>query len=129
MEQDIKSLDIEVCDLSQGDCLNFIFVGEFKEKDALEAIEEWKSMFKDLEGTKVSLVWDCLNMTGFENGARVAWQKAMKEMRDQIDTVWLITTSSIIKAGAKLISTFTKFKIKVVKTREEVMVHKMVSRN
>jgi hypothetical protein len=124
MSEESKSLYIEVCDLSQGDCLNFKFVGEFKETDAIEGVEEWRKMFAPLQDIKVSMVWDCLEMTGYESKARIVWQKAMKDMRDQIGTVWLISTSKVIKAGAKLISAFTKFKIKVVKTHEEVMADK-----
>ena len=124
MSQEAKSLEIEICNTSFGDCITFTFTGEFKEVDALEGIEEWRNIFEPLD-TKVSLVWDCLKMTGFESGARVAWQKAMKEMGDRIDKVWLISSSPVIRTGAKLMSTFTKFKIKSVKTHEEVLAEKM----
>jgi len=60
-------------------------------------------------------------MSGFENKARVIWQKAIKRLKNQIAVVWLITDSKTIKTGAKLMSLFTSFEIKVVKTEKEIV--------
>ena len=121
MSESEKSVDLRLCDISNSECLRFTFIGELKADDAETAVEEWKKLFENLGDEKLSLIWDCLQMTGFENKARVIWQQAMKELKGNIDMVWLITTSNVIKAGAKLISTFTKFKMKVVKSQEEII--------
>lgn len=121
MQENEKSVELRLCDISNNECLRFTFIDELKANDAEKAVEEWKKLFDNLGDEKLSVVWDCLQMTGFENKARVIWQKAMKDLKNNIDTVWLITNSNVIKAGAKLISTFTKFKMKVVKSQEEII--------
>ena len=121
MEVEPKSLEIELYNLKNEDCLKFTFTGNFKGEDAISGVEEWKMLFKPIEEEKTPLIWDCLEMTGFESKARTTWQHAMKELKDKIDTIWLITNSKIIKAGAKLMSAFTKFNIKVVKSEEEIV--------
>ena len=59
-------------------------------------------------------------MTGFENKARVIWQKAIKELKKQIDCVWLISDSKIIRAGAKVMSAFTSFSLNVVNDESKI---------
>ena len=121
MEAEQKSLEIELYNLKNEDWLKFTFKGKFKGEDAITGVEEWKNIFAPIEGEKTALIWDCLEMTGFESKARTTWQQGMKELKDKIDTIWLITNSKIIKAGAKLMSAFTKFNIKVVKSEDEII--------
>jgi len=120
MQKNEKSVKLHLCDISNNECLRFIFTGELTADDAEIAVKEWKKLFENLGDEKLSLIWDCLNMTGFESKARIIWQQALKDHKSNIDTVWLITTSGFIKAGAKLLSTFTKFKMKVVKSEAEI---------
>ena len=121
MYDDLKSLKIDLYLLKEEECLKFTFKDKFKGDDAESAVEEWKDLFASLNGEKTLLIWDCMEMTGYETKARIAWQQAMKDLKDQIDCVWLITNSKIIKAGAKLMSAFTKFTIKVVGSENEII--------
>jgi phosphopantetheine adenylyltransferase len=59
-------------------------------------------------------------MGGYDTEARLQWQKTLKELENQIDTVWLITQSSLIKMGASVMSLFTKLKIQVVRSESEI---------
>lgn len=120
MNEVANKLNIELCQLSNEDCLKFTFIDNFNEEEAKIAVEEWRTLFKSTKGEKTRLVWDCREMTGYEKKALKVWQHAMKDLKDQIDIVWLITNSPIIKTGAKLMSVFSKFTIKVVKSPEQI---------
>lgn len=116
-----KSLEIEFFEINDEDCLKFTFVDKFLETDAEKGVEDWKDIFNSAEdGVKLTVVWDALEMTGFDNKARIIWQKAIKKFKNQIGVVWLVTDSKTIKAGAKLMSAFTSFKIKVVKSEVDI---------
>lgn len=118
----IKSLNTELYFLDNEECLKFTFKGNFREEDALEGIDDWKDIFASAQGESAVIIWDCLEMTGFENNARKAWQKAIKDLKNQIECVWLITDSKVIKAGAKVMNAFTSFKLNVVKSTENIMI-------
>ena len=120
MTKESDSFEIELYQLKTEDCLKFTFKGKFSEQSALSGSEEWKDLFSSTGTEKSILVWDCKEMTGFETNARIIWQQAMKELKGQIDCVWLISNSAIIRAGAKLMSTFTGFKIKAVKSEKDI---------
>lgn len=113
-------VDIELCSVNEQDCLKFTFIDKLTEESALSGIEEWLSILSSSNTEKINIVWDTTKMSGFENKARKLWQGTLKELRYQIDCVCLITNSSAIKAGAKLMNTFTPFKLKVVKKLEDV---------
>ena len=122
MISEVKSVDIELSVLNNEECLKFTFKENLKESDALEAIEEWKKLFQAAGGDKINVIWDCIEMTGFENKARVAWQHAIKELKKQINCVWLVTDSKMIKAGAKVMNKFISFKLKVVESVENIII-------
>ncbi len=103
-------------------CLKFIFNDKLSEQDAVSAIEKWRKSFKSYPGEKVVLIWDCLNMKGYESGARNLWQSALKEMKGQIDSIWLITNSGFIRMGASVMSVFASYPIKVVDSENAVVI-------
>lgn len=108
------------CQINNLECLKFTFKGRLTEEDALKAISRWKEMFNSMKDQKIILVWNCIDMTGYEPMARMSWQRTIKELKDQIERIWLITDSAVIKAGANLISIFTSFEIKVVKSEDKI---------
>ena len=119
---EIKSLNTELCFIENEECLKFTFNGSFNENDALEGIDDWKDIFASAQGERAVIIWDCLKMTGYESKARKAWQRAIKDLKNQIECVWLITDSKLIKTGAKLMNAFTSFKLNVVKSTENIIV-------
>ena len=88
--------------------------------DAKRAIEKWKKAFTSKTGVKIALIWDCMKMDGYDTESRNLWQNALNEMRDQIDSIWLITNSNYIKIGARIISVFTSLTIKVVDSEDQI---------
>jgi hypothetical protein len=101
------------------DCLYFKFIGNLSHGDASAAVNEWQNSM-EYKNQKIHIVWDCLEMTGYEPMARNVWQKAIREMKGKISDIWLITHSSLIKAGAALMTIFTSYEIRVVRSREEI---------
>ncbi len=111
---------IELCDINGSEFLRFTFRDKFLKDHAKNATQEWDEIFESTHGEKVPIIWDCINMTGYDHKARILWQKEIKKLKKQIDCVWLITDSKIIKAGAKTMSLFTSFKINVIESENQI---------
>ena len=111
---------IERKQIGNSNYLYFTFKGTFRRKEAEVAIEQWKEIFEKETGNP-ALVWNCLEMKDYEPMARIAWQKAIKELKSQIDVIWLITNSPLIKSGAKLMSMFTSYNMRVAKSEEDIL--------
>jgi len=100
--------------------LKFTFTGKFTMDDAVPALDRWRQMFAEKNGQKISLIWDCLQMDDYEHEARTLWQNGCKEMKEQIEIIWVITNSLLIRMGASVISVFTSLKLKVVGSEGEI---------
>lgn len=112
-------------DINGVTCLYFKFGEILRVSSAERGIARWNKLTQrriDEQGNsdKLIIVWDCLLMKNYETQARVAWQKNLKLQRDSIDTIWLLTTSPLILAGAEMISFFSSFTIKSVSSFEEL---------
>lgn len=118
----MENPSIDWMNKSGKECLKFTFTGKFSQADAGPALEKWRQAFSARPGEKITLIWDCLNMEDYDHEARTVWQNACKELKDQIDVIWVITNSLLIRMGASVISVFTSLKIKVVGTEEEIQV-------
>ncbi|MBT34059.1 MAG: hypothetical protein CMO01_30720 [Thalassobius sp.] len=113
-------LRIEWKNIDNQICLYFTFKGMFTYESSLKSVEEWKSRFSDKEQLKFIVVWNCLEMTGYEPGARMLWQKTLQDLKSQIEVIWLISNSSLIKAGAKILSLSTSYNVKTVSSEAEI---------
>jgi hypothetical protein len=101
------------------DCLKFTFREKFTEQDAAASLDKWRQAFAG-QAQKVPLIWDCLAMNDYDHEARTIWQNACKDMKDNIDVIWVITNSILIRMGASVISVFTSLKIKVVSSESDI---------
>lgn len=107
----------------QQKCLKFTFNEKLTEENAIVGVDKWKNCFSNYPNNKITLIWDCKSMSGYDPNARNYWQAAMKEMKNQIDTIWLITNSVLIRMGASAMSVFASFKIKVVSSEQEIEIN------
>ena len=96
----------------------FTFSGKLTKRIAADAIQEWETAFQKDKSGGICFVWDCTKMTGWTSSARVMWQKCLRRHKVKIRRIYLITTSTKIKAGAQLITTFTSYPIKLVPSIE-----------
>lgn len=101
------------------DFLTFTFPAFLDKKSAEKAIDIWDKEFA-LQPRGTDLIWDCTEMTDYDPMARMLWQKALTNHKNQINTIWLISESAIIRAGAKLFSLFVGVTIKPVKSHAEI---------
>ena len=119
---------IEVKRLNNSDYIYFTFKGKLSEKDAESGIVIWKS-FLEKSNVMRPHIWNCTEMSGYEPMARIVWQKAIKELKNKISKIWLITNSPVIIAGAKILSLFTSFDISTVKSENEIITSRQGNSN
>ena len=110
---------IEWKTINDKEYLYFTFEGTLTEENASRGIVTWRELFGSKKGSH-ELIWDCMNMKGYKPMARSIWQKALKEHKDRIGIIWLITDSKLIQAGAKLMSFFVPYDFKVIKNKSEI---------
>lgn len=102
--------------------LHFTFIGHLAEGMAVEAISRWnEEMTKiKLNGSKISVVYDCREMSGFDTSARKQWQTAMTTHKPLIGVIWIISDNLFILAAAKTMGVLTGFPIKAARTPHEI---------
>lgn len=102
--------------------LQFNFDGHLDDFSAKTVIAKWKNEIAEKvdENEKVDVIYNCLNMTGFDTSARKAWQNAMLDLKPKLNEVWIISDNSFILAAAKTMGLLTRFKIKVTRSLETV---------
>jgi len=94
--------------------LKFNFIGQFTESIANSTIEKWKKeLLAHLDsGEQANIIYNCIKMTGYDSAARIAWQKAMKELKPNINDIWIIAENKLILGAAKTMGVLTRFNIK-----------------
>jgi len=102
-------------------CLKFTFIGMLEIEDAISAVEKWKKAFSSRPSDKIVLIWECHHMTGYDTESRLLWQKTLKELKPQIDSIWLITTSRLIRMGAQIMTLFTSINTEIVETEDQIV--------
>lgn len=96
--------------------LKFIFNGYLSLEEATPAIAEWRKQFSAEvpEGDKVNIIWDCLEMSGFDPKVKNEWQITLKELSTKIQDIWIISVSPAIRIAALTMGLFSRYKIKTV---------------
>lgn len=101
--------------------LRFLFNGDFTESEAYPAIENWDMEFAAVSlGSKVDLIWNCLEMKKYSAGAAKLWKNAMNKHNPKIETIWLVTSNTFIKMGARTVTFLLPINLKVVSTEAQV---------
>ncbi len=103
-------------------CLKFTFQEKLTEREAAIAIDEWREAFESKPGEKITLIWECNKMQGYETGARAKWTEALKELKSQIGPIWLISDSTFIRMGASVMAMFSSLNIKPVVSENEIQI-------
>lgn len=118
MEKDVK---IHPARVNNKFFLQFDFPDYLDKDMANTAIEIWKLEMKRLskEG-KVSLIFNCDCMSGFDTEARRNWQSAMKEQKDAIAEVWVVCNNVFILGAAKTMGVLSGYSIKVTRSISEI---------
>lgn len=120
MESNAQYPLIEAFKVEVTNFLRFSFKDTLTEKEAKMSIIEWEHIFDVNQGEKFTLIWNCQQMKGYEPGARFVWQNALKKLKNQISDIWVISESTKIRSAVMIIAMITKYKIKVVRSEEEI---------
>jgi hypothetical protein len=118
----IKNPIIEWSETSGKLCLKFTFEENLSLDEAVVAIAEWKRYFREKADKPIVLIWDCRKMKKYETAARDRWTAALKEMKKDIESIWLITDNLFIKFGAFIMSTLCSIKINVIHSEDEIFI-------
>jgi hypothetical protein len=101
---------IEWRDLRNRRCLFLRFEGHLSSEDAQRAITTLSSMVGKHEG-KLTMVWECTQMGGFDTEAREAWQVFIKSIKLKIEAIHLISNNVAIRSGARVVGIFAGIKV------------------
>lgn len=98
--------------------IQFNFVGHLDHPSAVKGIEVWKQY---MTGTgRHDLIYNCTDMSGFDSTARQLWQSTMKEFKNQIGNIWMISDNRFILAAAKTMGILAGFSIKTARSLADV---------
>ncbi len=102
--------------------LKFEFIGSLKGDVALEAISRWEMMMETQmeKGEKADIVWNCERMAGYESDARKSWQNMLKESKEQIGDIWIVTSKTMFRVAAKTMALLTNYNLKAVSSESEI---------
>ncbi len=102
--------------------LVFNFHGHFSEDVAYDTIMKWRREFGPIikSGEKTNVIWNCLDMTGFDASSRREWQTTLSRYHHYIDTIWIVTTSPLFRLTAQSMSWVTKYTLKAARSIDEV---------
>ena len=97
-------------DMKDQRCLFLHFDGHFSADHAQQAISVISPMVEKTEG-KITMVWECSDMAGFDTAAREDWQIFIKDIRSKIERIHLVSKKIVIRSGAMVIGIFAGIKI------------------
>ena len=118
----LKSENVEVRFDDRFDlpCLYVRFKGKFTEFASQQSTTIWKVVFDEQQDSKFIMIWDCMDMTGFEMSARREWLKHMHLLHNQIDRVIVISNSVLIRGSARLMLKLFGFDSEIFDSHHDV---------
>ena len=117
---DSSNVDVSINPAFGSNCMYFKFKGTFTSEAAEEAIRIWTEEFESNPSKKFSHLWDCDEMEKFEMEAKRKWMNALAQHNDQIDHICIVASSIVIRGAARIMSNFTKLKLRIFKSLEEL---------
>ena len=96
-------------------CLEFWFDAHLSSIGAERAIEAWRAAFESRPNERITVVWHCLKMKGYDTEARSQWTATLKDLKGQIESIWLVTDSKFIRMGATVMGMLSSLDIQTVK--------------
>ena len=70
--------------LNNKEYLYFNFHGTLTGSEASEAVQKWKDLLSR-KNEKKELIWNCVDMKGYEPMARNIWQRTLTEFKTRIN--------------------------------------------
>jgi hypothetical protein len=111
-----KNVDVHLNPEYGNNCLNFVFKGKFTVEASIAASTEWRREFKASSGQNFLIIWDCMEMDGFDMAAKREWFNCMNELHDQIDKIIVISDNMVVRGAAYLMLKSFNIESEVFKT-------------
>ncbi|MCS6823770.1 MAG: hypothetical protein NZ529_05700 [Cytophagaceae bacterium] len=102
-------------------CLRIVFKDHFTEPQAKEYIQTINNKIKEALPDKLCMIWDCSTMSGYDSAARVAWQQFMKENKEYLGDIWIISKNKILTTIAKAMALLTNYKLHTASDDADLM--------
>jgi hypothetical protein len=116
---DLKN--IERFTLNNKECLKLNLNGILNQKDAIRVCSEWKAIAELDKTKKFVVILNAKNMIDYEPMTRNSFQNTMKELKNQIDQIWVVSNSNLIRGGAAIMGLLTSFTIKAVDSEDLIV--------
>ena len=113
---------IEWRNVNEKRCLFLRFDGHFSAENAQQAISTITSLVKKTAG-RLTMVWECSDMAGYDTAAREAWQVFMKDMTNRTERIHLISDKVVIRSGAMVVGIFAGIKITTWARLDDLLAH------
>jgi hypothetical protein len=113
---------VERISLNNKECLRFNFNGVLNQKEAIRTCNEWVAISNLDKSKKFVIIFNATKMVDYEPMTRNNFQNTMKELKSQIDQIWVVSNSSLIRGGAAIMGMLTSFTIKAVDSEEHIVI-------
>jgi hypothetical protein len=114
--------NIEQITINNKECLRINLKGIINQKSAMLTCSEWKAISDANKTKKYVIIFNAKDMTDYEPMTRTHFQNNMKELKNQIDQVWVISESTLIRSGAAIMGMLTSFPIRAVNLEDQIIV-------
>jgi hypothetical protein len=121
MTEVLFSNEIEQFTLHNKKCLKSEFHGVLKYELTRAVCSEWKKIALQNTTNQYNKIINARGLSNYEPMARSIFQNTLKELKGNIEKIWLITDSKIITGGASIMNMFTSVPIKVVSSENEIV--------
>jgi len=99
--------------------LHFTFKGKFNEDASVAATAKWRQVCDENPDQAYVHIWECSQMTGFDQKAKSLWMEHMKKYAKQMDKIILISENILIRGAARLMSKVTQHRLEVRKNLDD----------
>jgi hypothetical protein len=113
--------NVEQISIHDKECIKLNFGSVLNQKDAIRVCNEWKAVSQVDKTKKYVIIFNAKDMIDYEPMTRTSFQNTMKELKDQIDQIWVISESKLIRGGAAIMGMLTSFSIKAVNSEEQII--------
>jgi hypothetical protein len=113
--------NVEQISIHNKECIKLNFGSVLNQKDAVSVCNEWKVLSQADKTKKYVIIFNAKDMIDYEPMTRTSFQNTMKELKDQIDQIWVISESKLIRGGAAIMGMLTAFSIKAVNSEDQII--------
>ena len=112
-------VDINKVKLKEKEYLKFDFPKHLDVVTAEHAIDQWNAQVAN-EDQKISLIFNCTKMSGFDTEARRKWQSTLKNLKAKTGDIWIVSDNLFILGAAKTMGILSGYQIKTTRSIDQI---------